>query len=58
MFWEDASEVNNISESLVKVIRMVDVDKPPMGLIYVGTKMAKESVQATIGSRKDKSKTL
>ena len=33
-FWKKAEEIVLFSEALVKVLRMVDGDKPSMGFIY------------------------
>ena len=34
LFWEGVEEVCSISEPLVKVLRLVDNDKPAMGYLY------------------------
>ena len=45
-FWEGTEEVCSISEPLVKVLRLVDSDKPAMGYLYEAMDRAKESIQS------------
>jgi hypothetical protein len=43
-FWEGVEEVCSIVEPLVKVLRLVDGDKPIMGYLYEAMDKAKESI--------------
>ena len=45
-FWDAVKEVCTISEPLVKVLRLVDGDKPTMGYLYEAMDRAKESIRA------------
>jgi hypothetical protein len=45
-FWDAVNEVCTISEPLVKVLRLVDGDKPTMGYLYEAMDRAKESIRA------------
>ena len=44
-FWEGMEEVCSISEPLVRVLRLVDGDKPAMGYLYEAMDRAKEAIQ-------------
>ena len=43
-FWDAVKEVCTITEPLVKVLRLVDGDKPTMGYLYEAMDRAKESI--------------
>jgi hypothetical protein len=43
--WESVTEVVSIIEPLVKVLRIMDGEKPPMGYIYEGMDRAKEAIR-------------
>ena len=43
--WEGVEEVCTLSEPLVKVLRLVDGDKPAMGYLYEAMDRAKETIQ-------------
>jgi hypothetical protein len=45
-FWAGVEEVCAISEPLVKVLHLVDGDKPTMGYLYEAMDRAKESICA------------
>ena len=45
-FWEGVEEVCSISEPLLKVLRLVDNDKPAMGYLYEAMDRAKESIRS------------
>ena len=45
-FWARVEEVCAISEPLVKVLRLVDGDKPAMGYLYEAMDRTKESIRA------------
>ena len=34
--WEEVTEIVSMKEPLVKVLRIMDGDKPPMGYVYEG----------------------
>ena len=42
------------NEPLVKVLRMVDGDKPTMGFIYEVMDQAKEAIKSTYGDKRQK----
>eukprot|EP00253_Pinus_taeda_P036021 PITA_36021 len=44
-FCKDAKEIIVVMESLVRVLRMVDGDKPAMGYIYEAMDLAKEAIK-------------
>jgi hypothetical protein len=44
-FWKRAEEIVPFSAPLVKVLRMVDGDKPTMGFVYEAMDQAKEAYQ-------------
>ena len=44
-FWEGMEEVCSVSEPLVRVLRLVDGDKPAMGYLYEAMDRAKETIQ-------------
>jgi hypothetical protein len=46
IFLDAVNEVCTISEPLVKVLRLVDRDKPTMGYLYEVMDRAKESIRA------------
>lgn len=43
-FWSAVGEVCTVSEPLVKVLRLVDGDKPTMGYLYEAMDRAKEAI--------------
>jgi hypothetical protein len=45
-FWEGVAEVCSVTEPLVKVLRLVDSDKPIMGYLYEAMHKAKEAIWA------------
>ena len=45
-FWEAVKEVCTITEPLVRVLRLVDGDKPAMGYLYEAMDRAKEAISA------------
>jgi len=45
-FWDAVTKVCTITKPLVKVIRLVDADKPTMGYLYEVMDRAKESIHA------------
>jgi hypothetical protein len=45
-FWDAVKEVCTINEPLVKVLRLVNRDKPAMGYLYEAMDRAKESIHA------------
>jgi hypothetical protein len=45
-FWEGVAEVCSVTEPLVKVLRLVDSDKPVMGYLYEAMDKAKEAIRA------------
>ena len=44
-FWDGMLEVWRISEPLVKVLRLVDGEKPAMGYLYEAMDRAKETIR-------------
>ena len=44
--WEEVTEIVSMTEPLVKVLRIMDGDKPPMGYVYEGMDRAKEAIKA------------
>ena len=44
-FWEGIEEVCAVSEPLVKVLRLIDGDKPAMGYLYEAMDRAKETIR-------------
>eukprot|EP00253_Pinus_taeda_P004109 PITA_04109 len=53
-FWKDAEEIIAVTESLVRVLRMVDGDKPAMGYIYEAMDLAKEAIKRRYGDDETK----
>ncbi|XP_011628201.1 uncharacterized protein LOC18447366 [Amborella trichopoda] len=53
-FWKSAQEVVNLSEPLIKVLRIVDGDMPAMGYIYEGIERAKVAIKAYYKGSEDK----
>ncbi|PPD70364.1 hypothetical protein GOBAR_DD32762 [Gossypium barbadense] len=45
-FWKSAREAVSVSESLVKILRIVDGDMPAMGYMYEGIERAKGAIKA------------
>jgi hypothetical protein len=45
-FWEGLVEICLVSEPLVKVLRLVDSDKPTMGYLYEDMDRSKEAIRA------------
>jgi hypothetical protein len=52
-FWAGVEEVCAISEPLVKVLRLVDGDKPTMGYLYEAMDRAKEAICAYYDDKGD-----
>jgi hypothetical protein len=52
-FWMGVEEVCAISKSLVKVLRLVDGDKPTMGYLYEAMDRAKEAIRAYYDDKGD-----
>ena len=52
-FWVGVAEVVSISEPLVKVLRLVDGDKPTMGYLYEAMDRAKEAIRAYYDDKGD-----
>jgi hypothetical protein len=50
-FWERVVEVGTISEPLVKVLCLVDGDKPTMGYLYEAKDRSKEAIQSDYASK-------
>eukprot|EP00253_Pinus_taeda_P013226 PITA_13226 len=53
-FWKDVEEIIAVTESLVRVLRMVDGDKPVMGYIYEAMDLAKEAIKRRYGGDETK----
>eukprot|EP00253_Pinus_taeda_P035010 PITA_35010 len=53
-FWKDAEEIIVVTKSLVRVLRMVDGDKPAMGYIYEAMDIAKEAIKRRYGDDETK----
>ena len=43
--WDKVTEIVSFSEPLMKVLRLMDGEKPPMGYIYEGMDSAKEAIK-------------
>ena len=43
--WDKVTEIVSFTEPLVKVLRLMDGDKPAMGYIYEGMDKAKEAIK-------------
>jgi hypothetical protein len=52
-FWVGVEELVSISEPLVKVLRLVDGDKPTMGYLYEAMDRAKEAIRAYYDDKRD-----
>eukprot|EP00253_Pinus_taeda_P033830 PITA_33830 len=52
-FWAGVEEVCAISEPLVKVLRLVDGEKPAMGYLYEAMDKAKEAIRAYYADKGD-----
>jgi len=52
-FWAGVEEVCSITEPLVKVLRLVDGDKPAMGYLYEAMDRAKEAVRSYYDDKGD-----
>eukprot|EP00253_Pinus_taeda_P015721 PITA_15721 len=52
-FWAGVEEVCAISEPLVRVLRLVDGDKPAMGYLYEAIDRAKEAIRAYYADKGD-----
>ncbi len=50
-FWKKATEIGKITESLVKVLRLVDGEKLAMGFIYEAMDQAKEQIKVAYKDR-------
>lgn len=53
-FWTKAEDIVLFSEPLVKVLRMVDGDKPTLGFIYEAMDQAKEAIKEAYGGKRQK----
>eukprot|EP00253_Pinus_taeda_P028547 PITA_28547 len=53
-FWKDAKEIIAMMESLVRVLRMVDSDKPVMGYIYEVMDLASEAIERRYGDEEER----
>ena len=47
-FWKKAEKVQTIMEPLVKVLKLVDQDKPTLSIIYETMDRAKLSIKASV----------
>eukprot|EP00253_Pinus_taeda_P015102 PITA_15102 len=54
VFWKDAEEIIVVTESLVRVLRVIDGDKPTMGYIYEAMDLAKEAIKRRYGDEEAK----
>jgi hypothetical protein len=52
-FWVGVEEVVAISKPLVKVLQLVDGDKPTMGYLYEAMDRAKEAIRAYYDDKRD-----
>eukprot|EP00253_Pinus_taeda_P002771 PITA_02771 len=53
-FWKDVEETIAVTESLVRVLKMVDGDKLAMGYIYEAMDLAKEAIKRRYGDDETK----
>ena len=53
-FWKRAEEIVLFIEPLVKVLGMVDGDKPAMGFIYDTMDQSKEAIKEAYGGKRQK----
>ncbi|XP_059067752.1 uncharacterized protein LOC131858515 [Cryptomeria japonica] len=53
-FWESIEEIVEFLEPLVKVLRLVDGEKPPMGYVYEAMDRAKEVIRSELENNKDR----
>ncbi|GLJ27231.1 hypothetical protein SUGI_0533890 [Cryptomeria japonica] len=53
-FWESIEQIVEFSEPLVKILRLVDGDKPPMGYVYEAMDRAKEVIKSKLENNRDK----
>ena len=49
-FWRLVVKCLKAAVPLLKVLRMVDSNTPPMGLIYLGMENAKEEIQKNLNN--------
>ena len=54
IFWSKAEEIELFSEPLVRVLWMVDSDKPAMGFVCEAMDQAKELLKATYEDKRQK----
>jgi hypothetical protein len=54
IFSSKAEEIVLFSEPLVRVLRMVDNDKPAMGFVYEAMDQAKEAIKEAYGDKTQK----
>jgi hypothetical protein len=54
--WEEVTEIVSMTKPLVKVLRIIDGDKPPIGYVYEGLDIAKEAIK--VFYKGDESKSL
>ena len=53
-FWKKAEAIVLVSEPLVRMLWMVDGDKPAMGYIYEAMDQAKEAIKERYGDKRQK----
>jgi hypothetical protein len=53
-FWKKAEEIVLFSVPLVKVLRMVNCDKPAMGFIYEAMDQTKEAIKEAYQGKRQK----
>jgi hypothetical protein len=51
-FWKKAKKIVQFNQPLVKVLQMVDDDKPTMGFIYEAMDQVKEAIKSTYGDKR------
>eukprot|EP00253_Pinus_taeda_P032420 PITA_32420 len=52
-FWKDVEDIIVVMESLVRVLRMIDGDKPAMGYIYEVMDLTKEAIKRRYGDEEE-----
>lgn len=53
-FWESIEQTIEFLEPLVKVLRLVDGEKPPMGYVYEAMDRAKEVIRSKLGNSRER----
>jgi hypothetical protein len=51
-FWKKTKKIVQFNQPLVKVLQMVDDDKPAMGFIYEAMDQVKEAIKSTYGDKR------